>query len=94
MMLASCAAPLGRDGGGVARAPPDRMTVLCDAFGRDPALQKDWGYAALLEVGGKRILVIPADMAYGDRGRPGIPGGATLLFEVELLEITAGAPQP
>ncbi|MEY8875690.1 MAG: MBL fold metallo-hydrolase, partial [Leptothrix sp. (in: b-proteobacteria)] len=30
--------------------------VLYDAFGRDPALQKDWGYAALIEAGGKRIL--------------------------------------
>ena len=33
-----------------------QITVLYDAFGRDPALQKDWGYAALVEVGGKRIL--------------------------------------
>ena len=30
--------------------------MLYDAFGRDPALQKDWGYAAILETGGKRIL--------------------------------------
>jgi 7,8-dihydropterin-6-yl-methyl-4-(beta-D-ribofuranosyl)aminobenzene 5'-phosphate synthase len=30
--------------------------VLYDAFGRDPTLQKDWGYAAFLETGGKRIL--------------------------------------
>ncbi len=33
-----------------------RVTVLYDAFGRDPAMQKDWGYAAFVEVGGKRIL--------------------------------------
>lgn len=33
-----------------------RLTVLYDAFGRDPRLQKDWGYAAFVEVGGKRIL--------------------------------------
>lgn len=32
------------------------MRLLYDAFGRDPTLQKDWGYAAFLEVGGKRIL--------------------------------------
>jgi 7,8-dihydropterin-6-yl-methyl-4-(beta-D-ribofuranosyl)aminobenzene 5'-phosphate synthase len=32
------------------------LTVLYDAFGRDPALQKDWGYAAFIESGGKRIL--------------------------------------
>jgi FKBP-type peptidyl-prolyl cis-trans isomerase FkpA len=47
-----------------------------------------------MKVGGKSMLVCPADMAYGDRGRPGIPGGAALIFEIELLEITAGAPQP
>jgi 7,8-dihydropterin-6-yl-methyl-4-(beta-D-ribofuranosyl)aminobenzene 5'-phosphate synthase len=33
-----------------------QITVLYDAFGKDPAMQKDWGYAALVEYGGKRIL--------------------------------------
>jgi 7,8-dihydropterin-6-yl-methyl-4-(beta-D-ribofuranosyl)aminobenzene 5'-phosphate synthase len=33
-----------------------QITVLYDAFGKDSALQKDWGYAALIEYGGKRIL--------------------------------------
>ena len=40
-----------------------------------------------MKVGGKSALVCPADIAYGDGGRPGIPGGATLLFDVELLSI-------
>jgi len=41
-----------------------------------------------MKVGGKARLVCPADIAYGDNGHPPvIPGGATLIFEIELLEI-------
>ena len=40
-----------------------------------------------MRVGGKAELVCPSDLAYGDQGRPSIPGGATLIFEVELLSI-------
>jgi FKBP-type peptidyl-prolyl cis-trans isomerase FkpA len=40
-----------------------------------------------MKVGGKASLTCPASIAYGERGRPGIPGGATLLFDVELLAI-------
>jgi len=40
-----------------AAAPaPMRITVLYDAFGKDAAMAKDWGYAALVEINGKRIL--------------------------------------
>jgi FKBP-type peptidyl-prolyl cis-trans isomerase FkpA len=41
----------------------------------------------MMKVGGKATLVCPSDLAYGDGGRPGIPGGATLVFEIELLDI-------
>ena len=41
-----------------------------------------------MRVGGKAKLVCPSSIAYGDSGRPGIPPGATLVFEVELLDIT------
>jgi len=56
MLLAGCAAttpPLPW-----ARADPSKaqITVLYDAFGKSSAMQKDWGYAALIEYGGKRIL--------------------------------------
>jgi FKBP-type peptidyl-prolyl cis-trans isomerase FkpA len=40
-----------------------------------------------ISVGGKSRLVCPPDLAYGPQGRPGIPGNAALVFEVELLEI-------
>ena len=45
-----------------------------------------------LKVGGKGKLVCPPELAYGDRGAPGIRPGATLVFEVELLEIVAPPP--
>ncbi|HVY91843.1 MAG TPA: FKBP-type peptidyl-prolyl cis-trans isomerase [Bryobacteraceae bacterium] len=42
----------------------------------------------LIKVGGKSRLVCPSDLAYGDEGRPSIPGGAALIFEIELLGIS------
>ena len=32
------------------------ITVLYDAFGKSPAMRKDWGFSVLIEYGGKRIL--------------------------------------
>jgi 7,8-dihydropterin-6-yl-methyl-4-(beta-D-ribofuranosyl)aminobenzene 5'-phosphate synthase len=56
MLLAGCAtttSPPAATGGDSTKA---QITVLYDAFGKSSAMQKDWGYAALIEYGGKRIL--------------------------------------
>ena len=50
---------------------------------------------AMMKPGDKAKLVCPSDIAYGDRGAPpNIPGGSTLVFEVELLSVKAPAAMP
>jgi len=44
-----------------AAAETERITVLYDAFGKDAAMTKDWGFAALVEINGKRILFDTGD---------------------------------
>ncbi len=62
---------------------------------------KGWTEALLMmNIGSKWQLVIPSEMAYGERGRPSIPPNSTLLFDIELISIqdpgaaTATPPAP
>src|SRR5256885_9775197 len=60
LLLARCAAraPLPS----AARDPTKaQITILYDAFGRASEMEKDWGFAALIEYGGKRILFDTGD---------------------------------
>ena len=51
-VLAGAAAVVGTTGMAAAE-PKSQITILYDAFGKDAAMKKDWGFSALVEVAGK-----------------------------------------
>lgn len=66
---------------------PTRFRVNGVIKGWTEALQK-------MKKGAIWELYIPAELAYGERGRPGIPPNSTLIFTVELLNIIPAPPVP
>jgi FKBP-type peptidyl-prolyl cis-trans isomerase len=54
-----------------------------------------WTEALLqMKTGSKWQLFIPSELAYGEKGHPGIPPNSVLIFEVELLSVQSPSPQP
>ena len=57
-------------------------------FGLDQVIEGWTEGLQSLRAGGRRKLIVPASLGYGDVGVPGvIPAGATLVFDVELISL-------
>ena len=77
-------------------APEQRGVMFDSSAGRSPFSFEVGGGQVItgwdegvpgMKVGGKRTLIVPADMGYGASGAGPIPPNATLVFEVELLDV-------
>jgi len=69
----------------IKRGQPARFSVNGVISGWTEALLK-------MNVGSKWQLFVPSELAYGERGRPGIPANSVLIFEVELLSTEHQSP--
>jgi metal-dependent hydrolase (beta-lactamase superfamily II) len=81
-LLLGCAAVVTRS---PPREPNERITILYDAFGREPGMKKDWGFSALVEVGGRRILFDTGD-------DPAIFAANAAAAGVDLRRLVSDAP--
>jgi len=66
----------------------DRNAPFTFRIRRDEVIEAWDQILQLMKVGEKRLVIVPAELAYGTRGQPPkIPRSATLIFEIDLLEI-------
>ena len=68
------------------RGPDETLPVVVGAGQVIPGFEQAISGMA---VGGRRLVTIPSDLGYGPQGQGPIPGGATLTFVVDLVEVTA-----
>ena len=70
------------------RSPDETLPFQLGAQGVIPGF--DQGVTGM-KVGGRREIIIPSDLAYGPSGQGPIPPGATLIFVIDLVQVTPAA---